>query len=129
MDPKRLKEIPIFSELSPEEAKRLAAFATETSIAEGQMLMKQGDYSTELIAIEEGTADVLRDGKKVASLKSGDLIGEMGLLERRPRNADVIATSPMRVIKLTHWEDPPDVAGHHRTYPEDRRVAPGRRRG
>ena len=104
MDPNRLKEIPIFSELSPEEAKRLAAFATETSIAEGQILMKQGDYSTELIAIEEGTAEVLRDGEKVASLGSGDLIGEMGLLERRPRNADVIATSPMRVIKLTHWE-------------------------
>ena len=104
MDPNRLKEIPIFSELSPEEAKRLAAFATETSIAEGQMLMKQGDYSTELIAIQEGSADVLRDGEKVASLGPGDLIGEMGLLERRPRNADVIATSPMRVIKLTHWE-------------------------
>jgi CRP/FNR family cyclic AMP-dependent transcriptional regulator len=104
VDPNRLKEIPIFSELSPEEAKRLAAFATETSIADGQMLMKQGDYSTELIAIEEGTADVLRDDEKVASLGPGDLIGEMGLLERRPRNADVIATSPMRVIKLTHWE-------------------------
>ncbi len=28
----------------------------------------------------------------------------MGLLEREPRNADVIATSPMRVMKLTHWE-------------------------
>ena len=39
-----------------------------------------------------------------ASLAPGDLIGEMGLLERQPRNADVIATSPMRVIKLTHWE-------------------------
>jgi CRP-like cAMP-binding protein len=104
VDPSRLKEIPIFSELSSEEAKRLAAFATETSIAEGQMLMKQGDYSTELIAIQEGTADVLRDNKKVASLGPGDLIGEMGLLERQPRNADVIATSPMRVIKLTHWE-------------------------
>jgi CRP/FNR family cyclic AMP-dependent transcriptional regulator len=104
MDPNRLTAIPIFSDLSEEEARRLAAFATETSAAEGQILMKQGDYSTELIAIEEGTADVLRDGEKIASLKQGDLIGEMGLLERRPRNADVIATSPMRVLKLTHWE-------------------------
>jgi CRP/FNR family transcriptional regulator, cyclic AMP receptor protein len=104
MDPNRLKEIPIFSHLSDEEAKRLAAFATETTVAEGQILMKQGDYSTELIGIQEGTADVIRDGKKIASLKAGDLIGEMGLLEHEPRNADVIATSPMLVMKLTHWE-------------------------
>ena len=104
MDPNRLKAIPLFSHLSDDEAHRLAAFATETSLAEGQILMKQGDYSTELIAIEEGSADVIRDGQKIASLKNGDLIGEMGLLSREPRNADVIATSPMRVIKLTHWE-------------------------
>jgi CRP/FNR family cyclic AMP-dependent transcriptional regulator len=104
MDPARLTAIPIFSQLSDEEAKRLATFATETSAAEGQILMKEGDYSTELIAIEEGTADVVRGGQKIASLKQGDLIGEMGLLEREPRNADVIATSPMRLMKLTHWE-------------------------
>ncbi|HEV3053042.1 MAG TPA: cyclic nucleotide-binding domain-containing protein [Solirubrobacteraceae bacterium] len=104
MDPNRLKAIPIFSQLSDEEANRLATFATETSVAEGQILMKEGDYSTELIAIEEGTADVLRGGQKIASLKEGDLIGEMGLLAREPRNADVIATSPMRLLKLTHWE-------------------------
>jgi CRP/FNR family cyclic AMP-dependent transcriptional regulator len=104
MDPNRLTAIPIFSDLSEDEARRLATYATETSVADGHILMKQGDYSTELIAIEEGTADVLRDGDKIASLKEGDLIGEMGLLERSPRNADVIATSPMRLLKLTHWE-------------------------
>jgi CRP/FNR family cyclic AMP-dependent transcriptional regulator len=104
MDPARLTAIPIFSQLSDEEAKRLSAFATETSAAEGQILMKEGDYSTELIAIEEGTADVIRGGEKIASLKEGDLIGEMGLLAREQRNADVIATSPMRLLKLTHWE-------------------------
>ena len=104
MDPNRLKEIPMFSHLSDGEARRLAAFATETSVAEGQILMKQGDYSTELIGIQEGTADVIQDGRKIASLKEGDLIGEMGLLQHEPRNADVIATSPMRVMKLTHWE-------------------------
>jgi CRP-like cAMP-binding protein len=104
MDPNRLKAIPLFSHLSDEEAKRLAVFATETSAAEGQILMKQGDYAVELIVIEEGTADVIQDGKKVASLKEGDIIGEMALFSREPRNADVIATSPMRLIKLTHWE-------------------------
>jgi cAMP-dependent protein kinase regulator len=104
MDPNRLKQIYLFQDLSDEEAKRLAAFATETSVAEGQILMKQGDYSTELIGIEEGTADVERDGQKLATLKEGDVIGEMGLLTREPRNATVIASSPMRVMKLTHWE-------------------------
>jgi cAMP-dependent protein kinase regulator len=66
--------------------------------------MKQGDYSTELIAIEEGSADVLKDGEKIASLEKGAVIGEIGIFERKQRNADVIATSPMRVVKLTHWE-------------------------
>ena len=104
IDVNRLTAIPIFAELSPEEARRLATFATETSAAEGQILMKEGDYSVELIAIEEGTADVLRGGRMIASLGPGDLIGEMGLLESRPRNADVIASSPMRLLRLTHWE-------------------------
>jgi CRP/FNR family transcriptional regulator, cyclic AMP receptor protein len=104
MDPSRLTAIPIFSELSPDEARRLATFVTETSAAEGQILLKEGDYSVELIAIEEGTADVLRGGRKIATLHAGDLIGEMGLFERKPRNADVIASSPMRLLRLTHWE-------------------------
>ena len=104
MDPDRLTAIPLFSHLTDEEARRLAAFASENSVAEGQILMKQGDYSTELIAIEHGTADVIQGGKKIASLTAGDLIGEMGLLSKEPRNADVIATSPMMVMKLTHWE-------------------------
>ena len=104
MDVARLTAIPLFSQLSAAEARRLAAFATETSAAEGQVLMRQGDYSTELIAVEEGTADVVRDGSVVANITSGDVIGEMGLLEHKPRSADVIATSPMRLLKLSHWE-------------------------
>jgi CRP-like cAMP-binding protein len=104
MDPSRLTAIPLFSHLSDEEARRLAAFATETSVADGQILMKQGDYSTELIGIEDGTARVEKDGAEVATIGKGDLIGEIGLLHHEPRTATVIATSSMLVFKLTHGE-------------------------
>jgi CRP/FNR family transcriptional regulator, cyclic AMP receptor protein len=104
MDPGRLTSIPLFSELSEQESKRLATFATETSVREGELLVREGEFSTELIAIEEGTAEVVRGGARIATLGAGDVVGETGLLLREPRNADVVATSPMRVFKLTHWE-------------------------
>ncbi len=122
MDPARLTAIPIFSQLSSDEAKRLAAFATETSVANGQILMKQGDYSTELIAIEEGSADVLRDGNKIASLKQGDLIGDGPALPRaaqRRCDRDVADAS----AEAHPLGDPPDVPGHGRSHPADHRRA------
>ncbi len=129
MDPNRLTAIPIFSDLSDEEARRLATYATETSVAEGQILMKQGDYSVELIAIEEGTADVIRDGEKIASVGKGDLIGEMGL-------AGAPAAQRRRDRHLSHagheahsLGDPPDVAGHRRSDSEDDRGPALGRRG
>jgi CRP/FNR family transcriptional regulator, cyclic AMP receptor protein len=100
----RLTKIPVFSELSPDELSRLAAFATETSYAKGAKLLREGDYATELFAIVEGTAEVVRGGERVGSVGPGDLIGEMGLLEKTQRNADLIATSPMLVISVSHWE-------------------------
>jgi CRP/FNR family transcriptional regulator, cyclic AMP receptor protein len=104
MDAARLTRIPVFSELSPDELSRLAAFATETSYPQGAKLLREGDYSTELFAIVEGTAEVVRGGEPVGAVGPGDLIGEMGLLEKKQRNADVIATSPMLVISVSHWE-------------------------
>ena len=40
--------------------------------------------------------------QNIASLAAK--LDQMGLLERRPRSADVVATSPTRLLKLTHWE-------------------------
>ena len=47
------------------------------------------------MAIEEGEAEVTRDGEHVADLGPGDFFGEMGLLEKTLRNATVTAKTPM----------------------------------
>ena len=88
MDPSRLTAISLFSHLSDEESIRLASFATESAVAEGTYLVRAGRHSSELIA----------------SIGAGDVVGAMGLLSDEPRTADVVATSPLRVFTLTHWE-------------------------
>ena len=104
MDPARLIRNPVFSQLEPQELSRLAALATEESYAVGTKLVRQGDYSTELYVIEEGTAAILRDGQEIDRVGPGAIIGEIGVLEKARRNADVVVTAPILAIKVTHWE-------------------------
>jgi len=104
MDPARLKSIRLFEQLSDEQLRSIAPFADETSVPEGEQLVREGDFSYELIGIEEGTAQVTRGGDQVADLGPGDFFGEIGVMERGLRTATVVATSPMRLITLTRWE-------------------------
>jgi CRP/FNR family transcriptional regulator, cyclic AMP receptor protein len=104
MDTDHLKSIPLFSSLSEKALNTVAVFASETSVSSGKRLVHEGDYSYELIVIESGTADVIKGGEVIASLGPGDVFGEMGVLAGGKRMADVIATSPMRLITLSKWD-------------------------
>jgi cAMP-dependent protein kinase regulator len=104
MDPERLRAIPVFASLDDETLKSVAVFAGESSAAEGKQIVNEGDYAHEFMAIEEGTADVVRGGETIASLGPGDIFGEIGVVEKTLRTATVVATSPMRLITLTRWD-------------------------
>lgn len=104
MDPDRLRAIPVFSALDEQTLRGVATFATESSVPAGKALVKEGDYAYEFMAIEEGEADVIRGGEKVATLGPGDFFGEIAVLEKTLRTATVVATTPMRLITLSHWD-------------------------
>ena len=114
MDANSLQAIPLFAELGDEELRQIAPFANEVSVEQGTVLVREGDFSYEFMAIEEGRAEVTRGGEHVADLGRGDFFGEMGLLERTLRNATVTAMTPMRLITLTGW----DLKRVERTAPE-----------
>jgi CRP/FNR family cyclic AMP-dependent transcriptional regulator len=114
LDAKRLKSIPLFEEVGDEELAQIAPFTQEISVDEGKVLVREGDFSYEFMAIEEGTAEVTRGGDHVADLGAGDFFGEMGLLEKTLRNATVTAKTPMRLVTLTGW----DLRRVERTAPE-----------
>jgi CRP-like cAMP-binding protein len=104
MDPARVRRIPVFADLDDEEIGHIAALAAEVSVPKGKELVREGDYSYDVLAIEEGTARVERDGQFLDDVGPGDVVGEMGVLERSQRNATVIATSPMLLVTLTSWD-------------------------
>jgi CRP/FNR family cyclic AMP-dependent transcriptional regulator len=104
MDKARLKAIPLFANLDDHDLGVIATFANETSVSEGEVLVREGDFSYELMAIEEGTAEVRRGSETVATLGPGDFFGEMGVLKNEMRTATIVASSSMRLITLTTWE-------------------------
>jgi cAMP-dependent protein kinase regulator len=104
MDTTQLKRIPLFSDASDEELKKVAVFAETKEFDEGKELVKEGGFSTALMAIEEGTAEVTRDGEHIADLGTGDVFGEAGMLDDSQRSATVTATSRVKVISMGHFE-------------------------
>src|SRR5215208_1990405 len=104
MDPDNLRAVPLFASMAEPDLRRIATFATEDSVPAGTTLMREGDYSNEMVAIESGTAEVIQAGSKIADLGPGDVFGEMGVLERELRMASIVASSPMRLIRLTTWD-------------------------
>ena len=104
MDASRLKSLPLFADVPDEELAQISPFATEVTVEEGRELVREGDFSYEFMAIEEGEAEVTRHGEHVADLGAGDFFGEMGLLEKTLRNATVTAKTPMKLVTLTGWD-------------------------
>jgi CRP-like cAMP-binding protein len=104
MNTKRLAELPLFEGLDDDALRTVSKAAHEISVEEGAELVREGDYSYELTIIDEGQAEVVSDGQVVATLGPGDVFGEVGVVKKGVRNADVRATTPMRLITLTGWD-------------------------
>ncbi len=115
MEPSQLKRIPLFADASDEELKKVAAFAETKEVGEGTEVIGEGEFSRALLAIEDVTAEVTKDGEKVADLGPGDVFGEAGMLDDDVRSASVTATAPLKLISMGHFEvkrlkkDAPDV--------------------
>jgi cAMP-dependent protein kinase regulator len=101
MDESDLQSIPLFEALNRDERRVIAQHADEVDVSEGTELVRQGEWAYEFFVIENGAAEVTRDGEHVADLGAGDFLGEMGIVEKTVRNATVTVKSDSRVIVMT----------------------------
>ena len=100
MNAARLASIPLFADLSERDRADVARFADEVEVSVGKTLAEEGQFAYEFFVIEQGTAEVTKDGRLLATLGPDDFFGEIGLVESERRTATVTATSPMELIVI-----------------------------
>jgi CRP-like cAMP-binding protein len=99
-----IRALPLFDGLDQETVGFMAERMQEVSVPIGGHIVKAGDFAYRFFLILEGSAAVSRDGVPVATLKPGEVFGEMALVEDVRRNADVVAVSAMRLLTLMSWD-------------------------
>jgi CRP-like cAMP-binding protein len=96
-----LRKVKLFQRLPKDQHEVLASVCVEETLPPGHRLIKQGDEGDAFYVIVSGTVTVDVDGAKVASLNSGDYLGENALLRDEPRNASITAEGQIVVLKIT----------------------------
>lgn len=99
-----LERVELFAGLEPAAREAVAERLSEADFEAGELLVREGDAGTGLFLIVDGTADVIRDGHRIATLGPGEFVGELSVLDRRPRLANVIARTPIRSLALASWD-------------------------
>jgi CRP-like cAMP-binding protein len=95
-----LSGLSAFSHLDSEELATLAKEGNVDRWAEGESIIRQGEQGDHYFVLLEGRASVAVNGTEVTELLPGDPFGEIALLHRVPRRADVVATSPAVTMNL-----------------------------
>jgi sulfate permease, SulP family len=84
---------------------RLSPYLERKEIPEGTILIRQGDAPGDVFLLESGrlATEVTTDGQRmrVRSMRSGVVVGEIGMYMGVPRTADVVAESPSVVLRLS----------------------------
>lgn len=100
----RLARIPLFEGLSKKQLSQVSSLMTPLDLKAGKVLARQGEVGREFLILLEGQVEVARDGKIIAVRGPGDFIGEIALLDNRPRTATVTARTDVVVEVLNRGE-------------------------
>lgn len=99
-----LRKVPLFAGLPEEDLDRLCQMVEEVHLAPGEELFAEGSIGDKAYVIELGEVEIIKTSANrpvlLAVRRSGDVIGEIALLEAGPRMAAVRARSKSRLLSI-----------------------------
>ncbi len=95
-----LSQVPLFSSCSTRDLGKIAKAADRITLSAGTTMITQGTAGKQAYVIIDGTATVKRNGKKIATIQSGAMVGELSLLDRGSRTATVVCDTDCDVLVI-----------------------------
>jgi CRP/FNR family cyclic AMP-dependent transcriptional regulator len=108
-----LREVTLLHGLKESDLVSLAADLAERRVAAGESIVGEGTGGVAFFFILEGETSVSVAGEEVATLKRGDYVGELALLDPEgPRSATVTAKTDVVLAAMSAWQFRPFVLAH-----------------
>jgi len=93
-----LRGLSLFSGCTNKELETVAKAADEIQMTAGTLIVDQGQTGREAFVILAGEVDIKRNGRKVATLGAGSMVGELSLLDHGPRTATAICATDCTLL-------------------------------
>ena len=112
-----LRDHPLFRDLPPAVLDHLGSYMRARKVSRGTAIFAKGDAGTGLMGVLAGTVRVSvasAEGKDIIlnMFHSGDVFGEIALLDGRPRTADAIAMTDCELVIIERRDFVPFLRDH-----------------
>ncbi len=93
-----MRTVPLFQGMSESALETVADRATETAFEDGDTVTREGDPGDTFYIVVDGRLNVTQGGALIRELGPGDFLGEISLVDGRPRTATVTAVGPVEAL-------------------------------
>ena len=107
-----LAKVPLFSGLNRKAMRELESAAREVRFGPGTVVTESGQIGAGFFVVKEGELVVRVNGRDVRKLGPGDYFGEMALIDRDVRSAEVVAIGDVTCLGFVAWAFRPFAAAH-----------------
>lgn len=91
----------IFAEFTDADLAFIARTGKVQPIATGTVLVHSGTHLDAMHIVLDGALEVRVGDRSIRQLYTGDVVGELSFLDRRPPSAEVLASEPSKVLSLS----------------------------
>lgn len=99
-----LRTVPLFAGLDERSLQAVAILAREVAFKAGEVLMVEGEAGDDFFIILDGTVRIERGDRTIRSMTAGGYLGEIALVDRRPRTATATCVTDVRLLEIRSHE-------------------------